>query len=47
MKRQNILIIWGMILILLAYFYFFQPEFFSHLFEYPGPGSPYVSTPEE
>lgn len=44
-KRWIFLWIWLAILALLVYLYFFQPSIFKHIFEYSGPGSPYVNTP--
>lgn len=45
MKTWTILIAWILILLSIVYVYYFHPEFFNHIFEYQGPGSPYVNTP--
>lgn len=45
MRRAIVLTIWIILILLLVYAYFFHPEFFNHIFEYPGAGSPYVNTP--
>lgn len=43
--RWAILIIWVVILAALIYVYFFQPNIFNKMFQYQGPGSPFVNTP--
>ena len=47
MKRLMILGVWILILCVLLYIYYLHPEIFQHLFEYEGPGSPYINTPSE
>lgn len=44
-RRVIVILIWTVIIFLILYAYFFRPDFFRHLFEYPGPGSPYVNPP--
>ncbi len=46
MTKSWIILVWVGLLLLLVYFYFYQPAFFQHVFQYPGAGSPYVNTPE-
>lgn len=46
LRRWIILLIWLILIMLLLYFYFYQPAILHQLFKYPGPGSPYVNTPQ-
>jgi hypothetical protein len=46
MRRFIIIAAWIILLAFLVYVFFFKPEIFNHIFEYPGPGSPYVNTPQ-
>lgn len=43
--RNYLILFWFFILLILIYLYFFQPEIFYRMFQYPGSGSPYVNTP--
>lgn len=47
MKRLIVLVVWILILSVILYIYFLHPEIFQHLFEYEGPGSPYINTPRQ
>lgn len=46
MKRPFLITIWALIILFLLYAYFIHPELFRHIFQYSGPGSPYINPPE-
>jgi hypothetical protein len=46
MKRQLVIILWVLIVLFLLYAYFLNPELFRHIFQYPGPGSPFINPPD-
>lgn len=43
--RLYSLVFWVMFILFFVLIYVFQPEIFQHIFNYPGPGGPYVNTP--
>lgn len=43
--RRAIFIFWAIIFLFLLYMYFMHPDLFYQMFNYQGPGSPFVQPP--